>query len=76
MDKWQLTNINKAKLIGGRDQGLTIAELSAIFKISSDDFFENDSVQYGVLQLMSYTSFFTQIVIMYLEGHARLPSTH
>ena len=39
MGKWQLTNINKAKLIGGRDQGLSIAELSAIFKISSDELF-------------------------------------
>ena len=32
MGKGQLTDIDKAKLIGGRDQGLTIPELSAIFK--------------------------------------------
>ena len=31
-------------------------------------FFENDGVQYGVLQLMSYTSFFTQIVIRNVPG--------
>ena len=31
-------------------------------------FFENDGFQYGVLQLMSYTSFFTQIVIRNVPG--------
>ena len=32
MGKGQLTDIDMAKLIGGRYQGLTIRELSAIFK--------------------------------------------
>ena len=31
-------------------------------------FLENDGVQYGELQLMSYTSFFTQIVIRNVPG--------
>ena len=39
MGKGQLTDIDKAKQIGGRDQGLTIPELDAIFKISSDVLF-------------------------------------